>query len=311
MLAPRRESARDAGRGRLRRNAGRRARVGSDLQPEAGARECRGLEGRAARLPPRDASPRRRRRARRPTTPPSCTARSPCGARARCRAARAARPPRGVRARARDCVERGWGTVRRRSVGLPDDGRAGSSRSRRTLASHDDSARRAPRRGPRSREPSRRSTARRSADSRAVRRPSPPRSSKLTTRIPGAAWAWRLRRLARPLRRIAALLRRAPGDGPFEAGSLATARSVGAADAVEVALAPGDVIVCPSEMEHRVGPVLAGVRVSMNTISGMSKKATTADPSSIATENTRVDQCDRMCYRRPPNDRGGVRRNTT
>ena len=53
-------------------------------------------------------------------------------------------------------------------------------------------------------------------------------------------------------------------DGPFEGGEFGYRPLGGGDDAVEVALAPGDVVVCPSEMEHRVGPVLAGVRVSMN-----------------------------------------------
>ena len=35
-------------------------------------------------------------------------------------------------------------------------------------------------------------------------------------------------------------------------------------DAVDVMLAAGDVVVCPSEMEHRVGAVSSGTRASLN-----------------------------------------------
>ena len=52
-------------------------------------------------------------------------------------------------------------------------------------------------------------------------------------------------------------------SGDFEGGRFAY-KPLDGGGAVDVMLAAGDVVVCPSEMEHRVGAVTAGTRASLN-----------------------------------------------
>ena len=52
-------------------------------------------------------------------------------------------------------------------------------------------------------------------------------------------------------------------SGDFEGGGFSY-KPLDGGGAVDVALAAGDVVVCPSEMEHRVGAVTGGTRASLN-----------------------------------------------
>ena len=170
-----------------------------------------------------------------------------------------------VHAAARDCVERGWGTVRRRSVGLPDDGRADEFPQQ----THARLSRRFRDACPAAWSAIARAVA--AVDRATFRRfeggePTVAAAFKQADylvyqgrRARGDFVGWH-DHYGESLLFCVALL----GDGPFEGGEFGYRPLGGGDDAVEVALAPGDVVVCPSEMEHRVGPVLAGVRVSMN-----------------------------------------------
>ena len=170
-----------------------------------------------------------------------------------------------VHAAARDCVERGWGTVRRRSVGLPDDGRADEfpqqthARLSRRFREACPAAWSAIARAVAAVD---RATFRRFEGGEATVAAAFKQADYLVyqgRRGRGDFVGWH-DHYGESLLFCVALL----GDGPFEGGEFGYRPLGGGDDAVEVALAPGDVVVCPSEMEHRVGPVLAGVRVSMN-----------------------------------------------
>ena len=160
-----------------------------------------------------------------------------------------------VHACARDCIEKEWGTVRRRSVGLPD-GSVFPQQTHARLSKH-------------------------------FRQHCPRAWAALWRGIAGVDWGTWPRfsgdAAVRNAFKQADYLLYQGGDsvgwhdhygesllfcvvllsGDFEGGGFAY-RPLDGGGAVDVELAAGDVVVCPSEMEHRVGAVTGGTRASLN-----------------------------------------------
>jgi hypothetical protein len=160
-----------------------------------------------------------------------------------------------VHACASDCVERGWGTVRRRSVGLPD-GSVFPQQTHARLSKH-------------------------------FQQQCPRAWAALWRGIAGVDWGTWPRfsgdAAVRNAFKQADYLLYQGGDSvgwhdhygesllfcvvllssDFEGGGFSY-KPLDGGGAVDVMLAAGDVVVCPSEMEHRVGAVSSGTRASLN-----------------------------------------------
>ena len=160
-----------------------------------------------------------------------------------------------VHACARDCIEKEWGTVRRRSVGLPD-GSVFPQQSHARLSKH-------------------------------FRDQCPRAWAALWRGIAGVDWGTWPRfsgdAAVRNAFKQADYLLYQGGDSvgwhdhygesllfcvvllssDFEGGGFSY-KPLDGGGAVDVMLAAGDVVVCPSEMEHRVGAVTGGTRASLN-----------------------------------------------
>ena len=160
-----------------------------------------------------------------------------------------------VHACARDCIEKEWGTVRRRSVGLPD-GSVFPQQTHARLSKH-------------------------------FRDQCPRAWSALWRGVAAADWGTWPRfggdAAVRGAFKQADYLLYQGGDSvgwhdhygesllfcvvllssDFEGGGFSY-KPLDGGGAVDVMLAAGDVVVCPSEMEHRVGAVSSGTRASLN-----------------------------------------------
>ena len=161
-----------------------------------------------------------------------------------------------VHACARDCLDGGWGTVRRRSVGLPNEGSVFPQQTHARLSKH-------------------------------FRDQCPRAWAALWRGIAGVDWGTWPRFsgdvAVRNAFKQADYLLYQGGDsvgwhdhygesllfcvvllsGDFEGGGFSY-KPLDGGGAVDVMLAAGDVVVCPSEMEHRVGAVSSGTRASLN-----------------------------------------------